>query len=827
MEKTEKKVFVKSVVGKIIIASILAFFALGLAWFSAKKAFTDILFTVKNISEPTERLRIVNKLSLELFSLDQLQRAQALSNPGNYQKLLDESKKINLIIDTLSQLYASDTLQLNRIASMKVLLQDRDKLYINYLKGREGFINNEDFLKQVESLNQIVEESSRKTDSTILESEKRTLKTTIYNLEEKKEKEQPKGFFNKIFGKKKSEDNDKGYNIINEETNVKLDTVPLVKQDSLLKGLRQTMQSIEKDQRKKSEIFQSRESVLIYTSDLLIEKMLTVLRKVESEAVKQIEQKNNEANDVVNRGIKQITIIIMVFFSITLILLYLILRDISRSNAYRKALEKAKEEAEYHGQAKQRFLANMSHEIRTPLQSIIGFSELIKNEDKIDQKHIDAIFYSSEHLMQIVNEILDYNRIVSGKIAIVPVVFNIHTVLNEVFSVLKYHAEKKGIKLYSDFDIEDIEYVKGDAFRLKQTLYNLVGNAIKFTDKGHVALNVSCKRKGKDLHFMFVVEDTGLGMSPEDVSRVFNEFERIESADKTKEGSGLGLSITKLLIERQDGRISVRSKLGEGSTFTVYLKYEDVEPHEIQQTVHSREKIDFEGKVWLVDDDPFIVDLCSTILTNYGVNHQCFYNPLDLLDAEWDESVKIVFTDIRMPQMSGVELCRKLRESLPETVKIYALTAQVLPEEKEALLKSGFDDVLNKPFKENDLLKVLNRENAIREQDLDFSVIEKMTFGDTAQLKKLIDILIADTERDLNELNDAVNRKSTQDSGMVVHKLAGRLSQFGAKEQGEKLRNLEHRFNEHPDESIWKEIQPLRAEIESVISYIKRKYQPD
>ena len=825
-----KHKFQKSIKWKIVIASIIACVALYLAWETAKIAFDEILDTVENVSEPTDRLRLVNNVSLKVVRLEQLQKSISLKSKGNYKQLQKESKELVAIIDSLQLKYQDDTIQLARIVSMKKLLKERDKLFNEYLADRRGFLNNKSLESQLKSINDLVEENARKTDSTILESEKRTLTTTIYELEEKREAEESKGFFNRIFGKKKETPKNPGYNIINEELNVKLDTIALNRQDSILRNVGASMRSIEEAQRQKSQTFLNTEAMFIYTNDLLFSRLLTTLRQVEIEAVKQIQAKNNQAKAVVNYGIKRITIIILVFFLVTLVLLYFILRDVSKGNKYRKQLETAKEEAEYHSMAKQRFLANMSHEIRTPLQSIIGFSELIKKEKEIQKKHIDAIYYSSEHLMHIVNEILDYNRIVSGKISITPTVFKMENLLQEVFTVLKYHAEKKGIKLYSDFDIEDVSYVKGDAFRLKQILYNLLGNGIKYTDKGHVALNVSCKKNKNDLHFMFIVEDTGIGMSYEETQHIFNVFERGDQVDQSgsdKEGAGLGLSITKLLVEQQGGRISVRSKLGEGSAFTVYLKYEVVDDAEADVvpemlTIPIRSK----GKVWLIDDDAFILDLCSTILNNHNIAHKCFSNPVDLLNEPWDNAVTVILTDIRMPNMNGVELCRRLREQISTDVKILALTAQVLPEEKEILLKSGFDGIIHKPFREEDLIKIFGvSHETFPVENVDFSAIEKMTLGDAEQFNKLIHTFLEDTLKDSNLLDIALKGKNSKELAMVSHRLAGRISQFGGKKLGEELRVAELELNGQSvmSPALLNKMKKLQQEIALFMQLVERK----
>jgi signal transduction histidine kinase/FixJ family two-component response regulator len=794
----KEKTFTQSVKGKIIIASVLACAALFLAWGTSKLAFEEMLTTVENISSPSERLRIVNSLSLKIISLDQLQKSQAFHNPGNHKIFLKESKQLARSIDTLRGLYQGDKAQLERIASMKNLLKERDRLFVNYIKVREGFLNSESFSEQIQSLNALVEENSRKTDSTIQKSEKRTLTTTIYNLEEKPKAAEPKGFFNKLFGKKKTEDSPSGMNIINEELDVSIDTVELAKQDSILKDLGQTMRSLEESQRIQSKQFLDREAILANTGDLLINKMLSILREVENDAVKQIEQTSISAKEVVNDGIKQISIIMLVFFFVTIILLYLILTDITKNNEYRKALEIAKDEAEYHGKAKQRFLANMSHEIRTPLQSIIGYAELIRKQQHPDKKDVEAIFYSSEHLMQIVNEILDYNRIISGKLTFSSEVFNMQKVLDEVISVMKLQATKKGVKLYTDFDIEEVEYVEGDAFRLKQILYNLIGNAVKFTSEGHVALAVSGKKQNDYWHFIFTIEDTGIGMSAEEIKYIFNEFEQVEGERKqaiNQQGAGLGLSITRTLIESQGGRINVKSKKGEGSAFTVYLRFVEAEPVKVKSHEHAEAAAlhHFHHKVWIVDDDRFILDLCSMILKERGIPHQCFISPAEVLKTDWDEEVKYILTDMRMPEMSGTELCLALKKYIPNDVKVIALTAQVLPEEREQVLASGFDGLLMKPFREEQLLALFENELLLApdEHDFDRSMLEKMTFGDQERLSEIMKQFAGDSLNDREELMQALEVNDKDKTSLIVHRIAGRTAQVGAKDLAAEFRKME------------------------------------
>src|SRR5690606_6680365 len=212
--------------------------------------------------------------------------------------------------------------------------------------------------------------------------------------------------------------------------------------------------------------FITREIELTLAGNALISTMLNILQTVENEAMKQLMADNEQARNVVSESVLRITIIILSFFLIISILIYLTLTDIRRSNANRKALEQAKEEAEYHGMAKQRFLSNMSHELRTPLQSIIGYTEQLREERSYAPDKVDIIYQSSEHLLQIVNEVLDYNRITSGKIVLNNQPFSLHQLLDEVTAVMRLQAEKKKLKLEQNRRIAGPGFVNADAFRV-------------------------------------------------------------------------------------------------------------------------------------------------------------------------------------------------------------------------------------------------------------------------------------------------------------------------------------------------------------------------
>jgi signal transduction histidine kinase/CheY-like chemotaxis protein len=825
--------FLSAAKGKIIIGFILAFFALVLAWGVSKVAFDEMLDTVDTISTPNAKLRLVNLVSRKVASLDQQQKNRAFNSNGNYKKFFKESGELRLLLDSLAGMYDNDAIQLNRIKSIENLLVKRDKQFVNYLKVRERLVNNKSFTNEVQKLNDLANKAPQKQDSTIVTTEKKTSTVTILPVDESKRK----GFFSRLFGKNEENAQEKkAYQVTNEEK-VKRDTIALSAETVISRDLEESLRSMAREQQLKSARFLNREAVLANANDVLIRQMLDILRKVESEVVTQIEQNGVQAKAVVNTGITRISFIMIGFFMLTVILLYLILTDITKSNSYRKELEAARDEAEYHGQAKQRFLSNMSHEIRTPLQSIIGYAEIIRNQKNPQLKDIDAIYHSSEHLLQIVNEILDYNRIISGKFTFQHRPFNIVELLDEVIFVMQPQAEQKKLTMRTAVSLNGIDFIEGDPFRLKQILYNLLSNAIKFTQKGEVTLSANYKRQGENLHFTFMVKDTGIGFTEEQASRIFNEFEQIDSSNKeviNKAGAGLGLTIIKSLVENQSGRIYVKSEPGVGSTFTVYLSFKLAVGVAVEKVLApSHQQLNTADKVWVVDDDQLILDLCEIIFTKRGIPHVCFNSPVEVLAAAWDPAVKYILMDMRMPEISGARLCQLLREKIPSDVKIYAMTAQVLPEELEATVEQGFDGLIMKPFRENDLLAVFNLEETTEEElddevlevGLDTSMVEKMTFGDEELLLKILKRFKEDCHHDIDELHKAMLDDDLAVCRLIVHRIAGRTAQMGSGQLAGEFREMEIELAAATklDESMKQKVEALIHKLHLLIRLVNLK----
>ncbi|RXF69700.1 ATP-binding protein [Arcticibacter tournemirensis] len=778
---------------KVIIAFGVGLLALILAWAVSKIAFKEMLATVQSISTPDEKLKIVNDLFRDITKLDQLQRSQAFQRkPGSYKVFLKESDSLRATMDSLRRLYANDGVQVRRIDKMKSLLRERDRLFMSYIKVREGLVNGRDFANQLSSLSGLIDKSSSEIDSTIVTTEQKFSTTRVAEQDDGR-KNRDRSIFNRIFGRKKS---DKSPEVVKEEVSITVDTLARANSDSVIHAMEKAVERIAKRQKQRRVSFINREIELSNAGNILINQMLVILQQVEKEVIRQVDLNNSKATAVVNRSARSIELIMLAFILITALLAYLILTDISRSNTYREELEMAKDEAEYHGMAKQRFLSSMSHEIRTPLQSIIGYAEQIKDNDKPAKEDINAIYHSSIHLLHIVNEVLDYSRIVSGRFKFTRSTFSIWRLLDEVMTIMRPQAEKKSLKLMLYNNITDTDLITGDPFRLKQILINLLGNAIKFTEKGEVSLTVNNKNIKRRSYFTFAVKDTGVGIAEEDLSNIFEEFEQADATvANNANGTGLGLSIVKALTEGQGGRVEAESKPGMGSCFTVKLRYAIPKEQAKSPEQNAPSLKSFNGKVWIVDDDQFILQLCSSVFNKNGITHSCFTLPRDVLAQQPPDDLKVVFMDMRMPQMNGAELCKLLREKIPSCVKIYALTAQALPDERSSILSQGFDGLLMKPFRESELLSLLfnqqgveGKKEEVTNADVDLSAVEKMAYGDKDLIKKIIQRFEDDTLVDLGQLKIAMERDQISEVSLLLHRIAGRTAQIGAKDLAAKFR---------------------------------------
>lgn len=388
--------------------------------------------------------------------------------------------------------------------------------------------------------------------------------------------------------------------------------------------------------------------------------------------------------------------------------------EIKNRQSKEQKLVAAMEEAQQGVIAKDQFLSNMSHEIRTPMNGVRGMTDLLLKTDlsPLQAKYLKAIDYSSKNLLVIINDILDLSKINSEKLEIEKINFNLSEILDSVQKTFEFKTKEKAIEFKLDLDPNIPEKLCGDPTRISQILLNIVGNAVKFTETGSVTLNCYLKKQSRlGYCIAFDVIDTGIGIKKENIKNVFKTFSQANSTITRKfGGTGLGLPISKKLIELQGGTIGIKSKPGQGTTFSFTLELGEPLPEtkplrsaiKIDVTKEQKSKI----KILLAEDNKINQLVAVKFLDRFGFKSDIANNGKEAVEKMKNNDYDLVLMDIQMPEMDGLQASRIIKSNLKveeKDTKIMAMTASVLKKEIKKCYDAGMDDYIPKPFNPDEL----------------------------------------------------------------------------------------------------------------------------
>ncbi|RCX08011.1 ATP-binding protein [Marinomonas foliarum] len=414
------------------------------------------------------------------------------------------------------------------------------------------------------------------------------------------------------------------------------------------------------------------------------------------------------------------------------------LNDNLKLSEQAEELEKAKIAAELAGQAKADFLSSMTHELRTPMNGVLGMAQLLAMGDlnEKQQQQVTVINNAGRTLMHIINNILDYSKINAEQLELEKVAFSPRKVVDEVMLLLSPQFEKKPITLTCAID--DIpELVQGDSFRLHQILYNLVGNAFKFTDEGTISIEVSSKQSDDDktVILSFAIRDTGIGISSEEQQQIFEQFYQVNHFNPNIRGTGLGLSITQRLVELMGGTISVESEVGVGSTFTIEIPFALTVPSVFKESLESgstltKPDLPTNLHVLLAEDNKVNQMICEQFFFKLGCSVDLVETGVMALERfNGSQHYDVIFMDCNMPEMDGFSTTVAIRQiekskGLNQT-PIIALTAHVEEDIKRQCLDSGMNAFISKPFLFEDLESIVNKVRAGMRNEITLKEVSK------------------------------------------------------------------------------------------------------
>ena len=777
----------KIVIGYILLVGLL------IGAFTYTMQQMNLLTTPTSLRDQLDHRRhITHRIISQLYDAESIGQTLRTGKLNEYYHYLKAMKEVNASIDTLETIL-TDTLQQARLDTVRTLLQNKQWNMYAVLEAMRNTPTDQIYQEQLDSL--IAQQDSLLSTPHI----RRKVIThhNSYTIHHKK-----KGFFKRladVFAPGK-EDSTQVSNVIQEEYTDTLDEVysPIDTISSMITGIQH---KVFQTRQKETEMLNTRISSLRVIGSGLSQRVNQLLENIEHDEQEAARTKLMQEEEIRKEAAETMAKIAIAAFVLVLVFSIVIARDITRNNHYRRELEKAKSYAENLLVAREKLMLTITHDIKAPAGSIIGYIDLLIRlvNDRRQQFYLSNMKSSAQHLLALVTSLLDYHRLEAGKMDLHPVAFNPHELLTDIYNSFLPLAEKKQLQLDFKEKLPETLTLEGDPFRIRQIVENLLSNALKFTAAGGITLQAEYHGN----QFVFSVSDTGCGMTASEQERIFKEFTRLSSA-QGQEGFGLGLSITRKLVELLLGKIDIESAPGKGSTFKVSMPLPSISPKPApgsKEPAITLPKIHL--RIAIIDDDRIQMHLTEAMLHNaaeevkgFKVETVCCEQPEELIEQLKSRTFDLVFTDIQMPAMNGFELLHHLRSqdfAQAQSIPVIAITARGDMNENDFLQK-GFAGMLQKPFNQSELKKVVK--NALThltvsdnipdtlpvqkethetsphtDQPYNFSPLTAFSEDDPEAAKEILRTFAQETQKNMEKLQTAISNKDMEALCATAHKM--------------------------------------------------------
>jgi signal transduction histidine kinase/HPt (histidine-containing phosphotransfer) domain-containing protein/FixJ family two-component response regulator len=620
------------------------------------------------------------------------------------------------------------------------------------------------------------------------------------------------------------------------------------------KQLADKVTAVESQSEQLNERLREEELKLAVTNNRLTSRIYALMQELEKMKRNELAQKAENADQLAKKTYRWLLFFLVTVLLLSLVVVFIVARFIRKTIASQKALEHSKLEAERLAKIKEIFTANVSHEIRTPLNAIYGFLEQVDMHSLEDDNRnkLNVVKTSSKNLLRIVNDVLDFSKLQSGKLTLEKSHYSIRSLVDEIFILFNESALNNQSVLSVNIDPDVSEAYYSDPFRLKQVVTNLVGNAIKFTRNGKILIDVSEENKTpEDALLVIRVSDTGIGIAAEKLELIFDDFTQGDAGTTQKYGgTGLGLSIVKKILELYGGNIQVESHVHKGSIFTC----------RIPQAIGNLAEVPTENtliffeppaelnqyRVLIADDEEYNRLLLKTILNKWNMPFEEAVNGIDAIEKLKGDRFRLALLDIRMPGIDGLKAAKFIRETIKKDsseLPLVAITAAYSADECKMYKEHGFDEIVQKPFNEGELLRIicslvglsskikqtktpLTRSKSKPKGKLDLSELNHISNGDQAFVKEMLETFLKSYQDGLKSIDEKVITNEYNFIAEIAHKICSPCRHLGADELWRLTKQLENECKkEGQNNNISKLVEDLKTEFLEVEDQIKSTLQ--